>query len=148
MFITAARTNTPTDVVQKMYKENSKLQLLEQAILANRAYQDAEDRIQNDTRSHHIKAKESQDRTPHYSEVRRTFYRVVPEVKTFSSKSFNTLEEAEEFVKQEGLWKSDMTQELKDRFYSKEDQEHYTEYWRDYATKLSIYKVEEVATKQ
>ena len=68
----------------------------------------------------------------------REFYRVTPKTKTFSSQDFNTLTEAVEFVRQEGIWDK---RGDKHKWYDEYQMNNYTAYWKDYAKGLIITKI-------
>ena len=68
----------------------------------------------------------------------REFYRVTPKCKTFSSHDFNTLTEAAEFVRQEGIWDK---RGDKHNYYDEYQMKHYSDYWREYAKTLVITKI-------
>jgi ABC-type maltose transport system permease subunit len=68
----------------------------------------------------------------------KEFYRVTPKCKTFSSQDFNTLAEATEFVRQEGIWDK---QGDKHNYYDEYQMKHYSNYWREYAKTLVIAKI-------
>ena len=75
-------------------------------------------------------------------EMTKTFYRVIPESRSFSSTTFKTLKEAKTFIEAEGKWEPKGSS-----YYSPMEIENYKKYWKTYGAGLTIEKVTETTEK-